>query len=58
MSNKKDDNKNDDHDYIDFSEDPKGVVTIVFDASELDNHSSEGQTNSTAPTDDDAPPLE
>lgn len=37
MSNKKDNKKNDGQDYIDFSEEPEGVVTFVFDADELNN---------------------
>lgn len=45
MSNKKDDNKNDDHDYIDFSEEPEGVVTFVFDIDELNNPKPYTDTN-------------
>ncbi len=45
MSNKKDDNKNDDHDYIDFSEEPEGVVTFVYDIDELNNPTPDEDVN-------------
>ncbi|HGA9033486.1 TPA: hypothetical protein ACIT51_000150 [Salmonella enterica subsp. enterica serovar Java] len=45
MSTKKDDKKNDSRDYIDFSEEPEGVMTFVFDIDELNNPKPDENTN-------------